>query len=506
MRTSRPLVVTVCAVLLATVSHSVRATTYTWQGGGGTIDWSDAGNWAGGTPPLSDLQTTDLIFGNAGARVSSRIAPSFLFAPFSIRGLTFTSDASIYTFSGGPLRIGSGGITHNALNEQTFNAQILLGLDQTWRLGSNAGALRMSGNVDLAGRTLTIDAARTGGSGNILDGNFAGSGGLIKTGAGTLTLGSFGSTFTGGTTVREGVLAFSSNGAFGSGGVTLAGGELRANVTATLGRTVTIGAGKTGTISAATGTNLTLQGLALYGDLALGSAGNTGTITLGMTSFDGSDPTGTLSINAGRVRVGTTVVPGFIQNLERTTIAAGATFDLNNFSVGIHDLRGAGSLVLGSIGRPGPDGVEGSTPTLALYSGNFSGTISGYGGLVKESNGLLILSGANTFSEGTTLYAGTLGIGHNSALGTAALQVRGAATLYADGGDRVLSQRVFLNSDEALTIGDGAGQQHRLTLAGPITGNGGLIKNGAGTLALTSNDNNFSGGLTLNGGTLAVAS
>jgi autotransporter-associated beta strand protein len=225
-----------------------------------------------------------------------------------------------------------------------------------------------------------------------------------------------------------------------------------------------------------------------------------------VTSFDGSDPTGTISINAGRVRVGTTAVSALLQNTQRTTVAAGATLDLNNYSVWINDLRGAGSLVLGSIGRPGTETIEGSTPTVVLYSGDFSGTISGYGGLVKDSNRLLILSGANTFSEGATLYGGTVGIGHNSALGAGPLQVRDAATIFAHGGDRVLDQRVFLNSDQALTIGDGAGQSHRLTLNGPITGHGGLIKNGTGTLALTNNGNNFSGGLTLNGGTLAVAS
>src|SRR6187551_1691519 len=107
MRTPYRLLIVVCALLLGTLSRAVWATTYTWQAGGGTIDWGDASNWAGGTAPTSNLLTTDLIFGNAGTRVSSRITPNF-----SIRSLTFTSDASIYTFSAGPLRIGAGGITH----------------------------------------------------------------------------------------------------------------------------------------------------------------------------------------------------------------------------------------------------------------------------------------------------------------------------------------------------------------------------------------------------------
>jgi hypothetical protein len=58
MRTPYRLLIVVCAVLLGTLSRALFATTYTWQGGGGTIDWSDTGNWAGGTAPLSNLQTT----------------------------------------------------------------------------------------------------------------------------------------------------------------------------------------------------------------------------------------------------------------------------------------------------------------------------------------------------------------------------------------------------------------------------------------------------------------
>jgi autotransporter-associated beta strand protein len=338
---------------------------------------------------------------------------------------------------------------HNATNEQTFTPQIQLGLDQTWTLASNAGALRLSGNIDLAGRTLTINAARTTGNGNIVDGNFNGSGALIKTGAGILTLGATGSTFTGGTTINAGVLAFSNGGAFGTGNITLAGGELRATVATTLARTVTVGGGASGTIAAANGANLTLNALAVYGDLALGSAGNAGTITMNLNTFVGSADSGTLSINAGTVRLATSAFGFITSDQARTTIAAGATLDLNNFSLAINNLQGAGSLVMNSSGGLAPDAGDGSSAILTLNSGDFSGTISGYGNIFKDTIGTLILSGANTFSQGVVLNQGSIGVGHNSALGSGYLRVTGAAALFAQGGDRVVNQAVHLDSGRA---------------------------------------------------------
>ncbi len=58
-----------------------------------------------------------------------------------------------------------------------------------------------------------------------------------------------------------------------------------------------------------------------------------------------------------------------------------------------------------------------------------SGVISGAGGVVKTQAGTLVLSGANTYSGGTTLSNGTLEVTNVSGLGTEAVQIDSGATL-----------------------------------------------------------------------------
>ena len=101
--------------------------------------------------------------------------------------------------------------------------------------------------------------------------------------------------------------------------------------------------------------------------------------------------------------------------------------------------------------------------------------MSGTGGLTKENAGTLILTGANTYSGGTTVSGGTL------QGNTASLQ----GTIVNN------SQVVF---DQAT---DG-------TYSGAMSGTGGLTKQNAGTLILTGT-NTYSGGTTVSGGTLSLA-
>ncbi|WP_164045251.1 autotransporter-associated beta strand repeat-containing protein, partial [Serratia marcescens] len=69
----------------------------------------------------------------------------------------------------------------------------------------------------------------------------------------------------------------------------------------------------------------------------------------------------------------------------------------------------------------------------------------GNGGLVKQGSGTLTLSGANTYVGGTTLNAGALAVGHNSALGTGTLSFANNTTLQAAANGLSLANAMTLN-------------------------------------------------------------
>lgn len=112
---------------------------------------------------------------------------------------------------------------------------------------------------------------------------------------------------------------------------------------------------------------------------------------------------------------------------------------------------------------------------LALGGGTrttLAGTISGPGALWLDRYDYLPLSltGANTYTGGTVLRNGTLGLGHNSALGTGTVTVYRNAALLAEGGARTLANPISVVQDDdddyaqLRVAGD-----HSLTLNGPVT-------------------------------------
>lgn len=125
------------------------------------------------------------------------------------------------------------------------------------------------------------------------------------------------------------------------------------------------------------------------------------------------------------------------------------------------------------------------------------------GTLVKAGAGSLTLMGSSSYSGGTQLQAGTLGVGHSSALGTGGVAVSDAATLQAAADGLTLANALTLSGTGHVDT-----QAHSLTLAGNIGDGaqaGALAKDGAGALTLTG-ANSYSGGTTVNAGTLRAGS
>ena len=146
------------------------------------------------------------------------------------------------------------------------------------------------------------------------------------------------------------------------------------------------------------------------------------------------------------------------------------------------------------------------------YAQTFAGIISGTGGsLIKNGGANFILDGANSYTGSTTINAGTLTIGTNGTLPLASLA---GVTLNGSGKLNIASNKTIraLNSSSStssvelgantLSIGtsasssDGGGD-----FAGVISGTGGIVKNGTGTLALDG-VNTYTGATTINAGTL----
>jgi autotransporter-associated beta strand protein len=219
---------------------------------------------------------------------------------------------------------------------------------------------------------------------------------LRKEGTGTLTLG--GSYQASGLTVQSGTVRVGSATTFSTvTGVSVENGATfdlnNFNVTigllgySTPGGRVTLGSG-----------NLTINTTfhsAFFGTIS-GTGGliksGTGLLTLGGTNTY-SGPT---TVNQGQLDAFSTSA---LSANTALTVAAGATFNLNNLNLAVGSLAGAGNVTLGYGTLT--TGTDNSSTT-------FSGVISGSGRLTKVGSGALTLSGNNLFTGGTSVTGGTL--------------------------------------------------------------------------------------------------
>ncbi|QSI30579.1 autotransporter outer membrane beta-barrel domain-containing protein [Variovorax sp. RKNM96] len=152
---------------------------------------------------------------------------------------------------------------------------------------------------------------------------------------------------------------------------------------------------------------------------------------------------------------------------------------------------------------PGPVEVrvgDGSAGSSAWNAG-IANVIAGTDGVLKTGAGTLALSGANTYSGGTTVRGGALQIGADNNLGAAS----GGLTL--DGGTlRVAGAAgpVAIDSKRAITLGAAGGTLDLVGssfgAAGGITGGGGLTVQGNGGILSLTTANSYAGSTTLQDG------
>jgi fibronectin-binding autotransporter adhesin len=235
-------------------------------------------------------------------------------------------------------------------------------------------------------------------------------------------------------------------------------------------------AANTATISSVIGGvgNLTLRGA---GTLILSGA-NTNT---GATAIEG----GTLRVEGGSALSDTQVLA--ITSPGRLQLGAGET---------LGGLMGSGSVDLGSNVLTLANGSD------AAYVGNISGAGSvNFAGTASQT-----LSGANSYTGGTTVSSGVLRAGSTSAFGAGPVAINGGAMLDLAGFATSINE---LTGAGNLTLGTATvsigGTNSSSNFAGVISGVGGVTHVGTGTLTL-SGANTYTGATTVSAGTLAAGS
>ena len=244
--------------------------------------------------------------------------------------------------------------------------------------------------------------------------------------------------------------------------------------------------------------------------LTIGGAGTTtisgiiGSGTGGLTKNDA----GTLNLNAANTYTGTTTVnAGSLIYGVNNAIASGAiTVSGGTLSIGgFSDTVGAVSLTSGSI--TGSGGTLTGT-SFAVESGTVSAILGGSGvALTKSTGGSVTLSGANTYTGTTTVNAGTLIYGVNSALSTGGLTVNTTGTVnigsFIDTVGSVIINGGTISGSTGVLSSTANFDGRSGTVSAILGGSTGFDKSTGGSLTL-SGVNAYTGATTINAGTLFV--
>ncbi|MER3169602.1 fibronectin-binding autotransporter adhesin ShdA [Salmonella enterica subsp. enterica serovar Chester] len=367
----------------------------------------------------------------------------------TISGGTLTADHADSLGSGdidnsGVLQVGEGELENTLFGSGSL---VKTGTGELALSGDNS----YSGGTTITGGTLTADHADSLGTGTIansgvlqvgegeLENTLSGSGSLVKTGTGELTLNGD-NDYSGGTTINDGVLIAASVNALGSGDIDNSGvlkvgeGELK-NTLFGSGSLVKTGTGE-----------LTLSGDNTY-------SGGT-TITGGTLTADHADSLGTGAIdNSGVLQVGE-------GELENTLSGAGSlvktgtgelTLSGDNSYSGGTTISG-GTLTADHADSLGSGDIDNSG-VLQVGEGELKNTLSGSGSLVKTGTGELTLSGDNSYSGATTISDGTLIAASVNALGSGNIDNSGTLILDANGAFELANVTTHSGATTALAAG-----------------------------------------------------
>ena len=323
-----------------------------------------------------------------------------------------------------------------------------------------------------------------------VNGSFAGTNGLTKTGLGKLQFGAATfNTFTGGLRIDAGTVNFSSaNNVPTSNDLYLRGGTLNfgsalnltfANVTWGDGALTGTSAGSSLTAGSYTLTNTAniTSGFVLAGAGGLNKSSGAGNFTLNAANtFGGAGITNTVS--AGTLTLGNASALGSTSS--SFELRSGGTLNLNSYSPTFSTFTFAGGTLFGTNTLTANSGFVVTGGTLAI-----SNRLEGNGGFTQNGAGTTTLSGTNTYSGATTVSQGTLLVGTTGSIASSSAVINGGL-LNVNGA----AGAITVNTGGSL---GGSGTVGALTL-----NSGGLLNPGNSPGKLTASSAIVLGGATYN--------
>jgi autotransporter-associated beta strand protein len=358
--------------------------------GPGTTIFGGANSYSGKTSIANGILSVSSLNSVTGGTTSSNLGHPITVANGTIDlGSTTTTGQLTYT--------GSGETTDRVINlaGTTGGATI----DQSGASGSLTftSALTATG---AGSKTLTLQGSNAGTGeigGAIVDNSSSNTTAVLKQGTGTWTL-SGNNTYSGGTTVSDGLLYLKSSTALGSssGSLTVNGGILDLN-----GQTISVG-------------NLTGSGGTIWNNGPL-SGTATVTLTIGNGDTGGGTYAGLIrdnnpSSNAGKIALtktgtGTITLSGANDYTGVTTVSGGALFINGNQSAatGAVTVNGSGT----TLGGSGTIGGSVTVSSGSTSNNNLSPGGSGVGSVAKLNTGALTLNTSTNFNIDITGAGGT---------------------------------------------------------------------------------------------------
>jgi autotransporter-associated beta strand protein len=475
-------ILSVAGALIA--SQPAGAQTVVWTGAGADTNFTTGANWAGGTPPPNNgVDTVDLSvssYANVGINTGANIA-GLVFL-----GSSGSSEYNLFQVGSGSLTIGSGGIsTLGEINTFLFEgAPVILSANQTWN--GSTGFLDVSGNISQSGGARTLSVI---GSTYFFGDN----------------------TFSGGLDVVSGSFLAGSNGAAGTGTITLADGTEMAtwysSVTlpnaVTLGNNVTLGSNEYGSLSS----------LSLSGTVSMTNASTTLLLNNGASVYLTGTLAGPPSTNVTISGVSAAepldngsqlVIQGTLSNVTAINVSGAQVIlaPAGNPATSFSSLSSSGLQVTNS-GYLGLDGTfvnpGAVTAFLATYGPTLGPNISGTLGFDTVANP----GNPNVFADPIDLsnfYSeGFLGLGSaTAAVLTGTITPSGVGYQFGGGGGTLTVQSNLPDVDGTQLIMSAAPSPVTVILQGSNTYQGGTISSG-GVLIFDS-PTPSSGGISLFGG------